>query len=244
MFGVADALDRLINGRGARVFYAADGEEADLSTAVAQFTAVAQGFGDQVQLENTRADVRGALVARVLDGYAAGSVPYGWARVPDESTRRTLRDGRVKVKKWIRVSPDAAPIVARIFSDYADGAGIKQIAVTLPTEGVPSPGRGGWTVAIVWQILRREEYRGVILYGRRRGKRVGDRRVSLPATTPPVRVEAPHLRIVDDVTFARVRARIATRAATRPTKPAVRPRGEGPPIEILRCGGALKSHRV
>src|SRR5439155_26872682 len=48
---------------------------------------------------------------------------------------------------------------------YAQGHGFRRIAVLLGNEKVPAPTAKGWAVSAVREILHRELYNGVIVYG-------------------------------------------------------------------------------
>jgi len=69
------------------------------------------------------------------------------------------------------INPAEAKVVKDIFQRYADGAGFKQIAHALNAKKLPSPrpqrGRPqGWESSTVRAVLKRDLYRGVIVYNK------------------------------------------------------------------------------
>ncbi len=226
--------------RGVRVCYA-DGTEETFKSAIDSVMAVIKGFGAAHELERIKGRVRDALRERVRDGYAAGAVVYGWTTVPDEATRRVRRDQTIAFKKRIVVDTHAAPIVRRVWAEYADGKGLKAIAVGLTRDSILSPAGKAWSVPAIWALLRREEYRGVIVYGRAKTERRGDKRIRFESDAPVIRIERPDLRIVDDHTWERVQERIATRRK----QPGGRRPVKYPLVGILKCPlckGAMVAH--
>jgi hypothetical protein len=140
----------------------------------------------------------------------------------------------------------------KIFERYADGDGHKRIVKELNRRGIPSPrsgkrGTGSWAPNAVREMLRRTRYIGVIEYGRqKKGYKSGTKVRTQRPEAEIARIDAPHLRIVDDVLWRRVEARFAKVA-----------RGEvkrGPPTRHLlsgiarcaECGGPLTvtNHRL
>lgn len=69
----------------------------------------------------------------MLAGYATGSVPYGYRTRPELDAR-----GR-EIGKQIEIVEDAAKIVIRILTEFANGRGPSAIARMLNREGIPSP---------------------------------------------------------------------------------------------------------
>jgi DNA invertase Pin-like site-specific DNA recombinase len=63
-----------------------------------------------------------------------------------------------------------AEIIRRIFREYARGLGFKRIASALNRDRVPGPRGpvGGWRVSGIREMLRRELYHGVIVWGQTR----------------------------------------------------------------------------
>lgn len=103
------------------------------------------------------------------------------------------------------INPTESKVVRDIYQRYADGEGFKQIAHALNAQKVPSPrpqrGRpAGWEPSTVRAVLKRDLYRGAIVYNKTKkrdtdGSRQRGRQPKKPESEW-VRVEAPQLRIV------------------------------------------------
>lgn len=76
--------------------------------------------------------------------YKLGYVPYGYS----------WEDGEIKV------NPEQAEIVKRIFSELLSGKGTEVIAKELNTEQVPTKKGGRWTSTSIRDILANEKYTG------------------------------------------------------------------------------------
>ena len=138
-----------------------------------------------------------ALRRKAAAGHVAGGRVLGYDNV------RQGEGGPV-----VRVVNEAeANIVRRIFTMAAEGKGLLRIAKTLNAEGIKNPtgqsrngtakSAGLWSSTGVREILHRDLYRGVVVYGKtrneyRRGKRV---RVEGEA---PITLDRPELRIISD----------------------------------------------
>lgn len=84
-------------------------------------------------------------------GYAGGWLPYGY----------TVSGALSKAVPVI--DEVGAAVVRRIFSDYAKGSSMGQIAEGLNSEAVPTVGGGAWTRPAVRAILANEFYTGRVL---------------------------------------------------------------------------------
>lgn len=76
--------------------------------------------------------------------YKLGYVPYGYS----------WKDGEIKV------NPEQAEIVKRIFSELLSGKGTEVIAKVLNTEQIPTKKGGRWTSTSIRDILANEKYTG------------------------------------------------------------------------------------
>ena len=108
-----------------------------------------------------------------------------------------------------------AGIIRRLFTAYAEGAGLVRIAHALNTDAISSPrgGSGSWTPSAVREMLRRPLYKGVVIWNKtqkitRRGTKGQRRRPEHEWLERP----APHLAIVDENLWQRVHARLRDRA--------------------------------
>lgn len=103
--------------------------------------------------------------------HLGGRPPYGYLLA--DAGEHPNPKKRALGQRLHRLEPDpvTAPVVRRIFEMFAAGQGLKAIATTLTTEGVPSPSahdpgrnphrdRRGWAHSAVRNILRNEKYLG------------------------------------------------------------------------------------
>jgi site-specific DNA recombinase len=101
---------------------------------------------------------RGRLYRARAGEPVAWNVPYGYRRL----ARTAAAPARLEV-----FEPEAA-IVRRIFDDYvAGGHSMRQIALRLYDEGVPSPlGKPMWRYTTISRLLRDRAYVGTLFYNR------------------------------------------------------------------------------
>jgi DNA invertase Pin-like site-specific DNA recombinase len=108
------------------------------------------------------------------------------------------------------VNPRQAEVIRRIFSLYAEGAGLGTIADRLNRDAVPGPRGRTWAFTALREMIRNETYRGVIVWNRlekiaRRGKAKVRR---LRPKNEWKRIEVAALRVVDEDLWQRVQSRI------------------------------------
>src|SRR5437667_1713203 len=107
----------------------------------------------------------------------------------EKASRGEIADGRVLGYRTVgeakarrrEIDPAQAEIVRRIFNLCAEGKGLLKIAKTLNAKGVPNPtgqSRKGstksaayWSTTGIREVLHRDLYRGVVVYGRTRNLR-------------------------------------------------------------------------
>lgn len=160
--------------------------------------------------------VRRGQTGRALAGSAPGGLGYGYRVV-----KRYDAKGE-PVRGLREIDPDTAPIVRRIFTEFAAGGSPRSIAAGLNREGVPSPQGGQWNASTICGnkarasgILWNEAYAGLLVYNRTRFARDPDtgKRLSRPNPRDQWTVaETPELRIVDKATWDAARARQAARS--------------------------------
>jgi site-specific DNA recombinase len=102
---------------------------------------------------------------------------------------------------------------------YADGLGLVKIAKALNRERIAPP-RGnhlGWAPTAIREILRRELYRGVIVWNRsQKTVRSGTKRQRKRPEGEWLRIEAPELRIIEEAMWRAVEGRRQTAAVAFP----------------------------
>ncbi len=137
---------------------------------------------------------------------------YGYRNVGDPKQRRR------------EIVPKEAAVVKRIFELSADGRGLLKIVKILNGEKIPSPTGRGWATTGVREMLKRDLYRGISVYGKTRWEwRDGGKfKVAVPGKEWR-RVPAPELRIISDKLWKAVQDR---QELTRETFPGRGKRGE------------------
>ena len=186
-----------------------------------------------------------ALMVKARSGYNAGGSCYGYDNVP-------ILEGSVKKRTEYRVNERQAEVVREIFAWYAGGSGLRTIVRRLNERGEPSAhagkkrGTGSWSQSAVRSMLRRERYRGVVVYGQmKKTYRRGTKAREVRPASQVVRVEVPHLRIVPEDLWLAVEARCADEAHTATTR-----KGGRPPKYMLtglarcaECGGPIHARK-
>jgi site-specific DNA recombinase len=194
------------------VWYYLDDRRAAMDSALGKVMASLSGFASESEREQARARTYDALARKAKAGHVAGGIVYGYVnvRVDGHVERQILERG--------------AAAVRHIFELYASGTGLRTIAKTLTAEGAPPPTprqrdrRPGWGPAALREILRRELYRGEVVWNRRKKTDRGGRTkvCVIRPETDLVRVADERLRIIDDGLWQRCQARPAALAATKP----------------------------
>jgi site-specific DNA recombinase len=147
------------------------------------------------------------LEGRIREGKSAGGLCYGYDLVPGETGARTIDEAE-------------APVVRRIFEEYAAGRSPRKIAMRLNKEGVPGPfGRPWRDTAIRGHVIRgtgilnNELYIGIRVWNRLRYVKdpvSGRRRSRLNPPDLWIVTKVPDLRIVDDALWDAVKRRQTT----------------------------------
>ncbi|MGE0675398.1 MAG: recombinase family protein, partial [Methylibium sp.] len=110
-------------------------------------------------------------------------------------------------------------MVSRVFREYADGKSPRRIAADLNAQNVPSPEGGTWShtsirgqIARGTGLLNTTTYVGLLVWNRCsfvRDPDSGKRLARINPTSEWVTQAVPHLRIVDQELWDRVKARQA-----------------------------------
>jgi site-specific DNA recombinase len=143
---------------------------------------------------------------RFLKGKAPGGISYGYLPV-------------LRAKGDRQIDPDTAPILRRIFEEYASGISPTAIAFALNAEGMPSPRGGDWSPSTLngnrkrgTGILNNELYVGIMVWNRQKFKREPTTEMRIPRFNDDAevqRVAVEHLRVIDQDLWDRVKARQA-----------------------------------
>src|SRR5262245_54613355 len=154
-----------ITDAGVRVFFYLTDQERTLATATDKVMFSLTAFAAEMEREKARQRTHDALMRKAKSGHVTGGVVFGFTNQP-------VMDGGRRVHVERVIDAREAGVVRRIFTLAAEGWGVKRIAAALNREGAPAPlprrhGRPrGWAPSSVRAVLRRDLYRGVILWNR------------------------------------------------------------------------------
>jgi DNA invertase Pin-like site-specific DNA recombinase len=231
---VQDLVDAGVHLR----YYYTD-EEVVLDGAMPKFMMSARLFQAELEREKISQRTHEHLMTKARRGLNVGGRVYGYDNVE-------IKEGERRLRVEYRVNAEQAAIIVRIFREYAEGKGLRAIAKALNAKGVLAPRAGRpWSPVCIWEMLRRERYRGAIIWGQRektyrKGTKV---RIARPECEW-IRIDAPHLRIVDDAHWnAVVRRMEQTKRFTGRTGP----RGPAPKYLLsglarcASCGGPMQA---
>jgi hypothetical protein len=202
----------------------------------------ARNFAAELEREKIAQRTHEHLLVKALKGLNVGGRVYGYDNVE-------VKDGEVRKHVEYAINLEQAPTVVDIFQRYARGEGLRLIAKSLNAQGIPSPrsgkrGTGSWAPSALWGILRRPRYVGVIEWNHfektyRKGTKVRVEREKHEW----LRIEAPHLRIVNDELWAAAHAQMRPRDAASTGR---KNKAGRPPRYLLTgitrcvvCGGPL-----
>jgi DNA invertase Pin-like site-specific DNA recombinase len=191
--------------RGVKVFTLADGEANEMHVGI-------KGLMSALFLKDLAQKTRRGQAGIVKEGRSANGKSYGYNLAPDKSGQLAINEAE-------------AAVVRRIFDEYARGLGPRAIIKRLNTDGIPSPrGDGSWTISTLLGdrasgrgMLGNRLYHGELVYGRFRylkDPETGKRRRKKAPPSEWVTHSVPHLRLVDEETWAKVQALRDDRAGT------------------------------
>jgi hypothetical protein len=172
---------------------------------------MAKNFAAEIEREKTSQRTHEALKVKARKGKNVGGRCYGYDNVRGpEGTDYVINEEQAKVVRWV-------------YESYAEGNGLKWIVKQPNGRGTPSPqagkrGTGSWAPTVIRPMLRRERYRGVLSWGEmektyKLGTKIRVHRS--PDDEDRIRVEIPHLRIIDDDLWFAVQARVAGRTKSK-----------------------------
>lgn len=225
---------------GCKLVYYATGEEVRADDATARLVLTVRNFSAELEREKIASRTREHLERKARRGLVAGGVVFGYDNAPAPDGL-----GRIRV-----INAEQAAIVVELFERYAAGNGLRALAKLLNARGVPSPragkrGTSSWAPSSIGPMLRRDLYRGVLVWGRREKVYRGGtkKRIARPECGWTV-VEVPELRIVSDELWTAVQGREARRARITGSKA----RGAKPKYMLsglarcAECGGPMHVH--
>lgn len=175
------------------------------------------GIVNSMFLKNLATSVKRGRDARVREGLIPGKPAYGYRLVP----------GKPGVRE---IDPAQAAIVCRIFEEYATGVSTRTICERLMAEDIPGPrGAKSWnhqkliTGGAFGGLLGNNLYIGKLIWNAHyqiknpeTGKRNNRR-----STEPPIEVDVPHLRIIEQDLWDRAQAMREARRTAKVQGPRV-----------------------
>jgi site-specific DNA recombinase len=209
---VSYALKQLVTA-GVRVFSYLTDTERTLNSPIEKAMLALQTMADEMEREKARQRTGDAMVRKARAGHVTGGCCFGYRNVEVVGA-----DGR---RSHVERTVDAqqAAVISRIFRLCADGYGMKAIAKILNDDGALSPraqrGRSHtWAPASVREVLFRPSYRGEIVWNATKKRdRWGQQHQTARPESEWIRVDAPHLRIVEEGLWTAAHARLATARA-------------------------------
>ena len=167
-------------------------------------------------LRNLAEKTHRGLEGRVKAGKSAGGISYGY-----QLDRQPLQDGTFTTGDRV-INDTEAAIVRRIFTEYDQGKSARSIAIGLNKDGIAPPRSGGkgsrtWSFSTIsgnWKrgtgILNNDLYRGLLVWNRQRYIKdpdSGKRQARMNPEADWITEEVPHLRIINDALWTRVKQR-------------------------------------
>ncbi len=151
----AATLRRLYNA-GVALHYYQERREVNLGDAVGRFMEQVRGFGSEFYRESLTRHMVDALKLKARAGHVHGGRVFGY-----DNCRVNGHVERV-------INPDEARVVIRIFTRYAEGAGLRTIAKELNRERLPAPrpskgGPAGWSAITIRDLIKRRLYIGEVV---------------------------------------------------------------------------------
>jgi site-specific DNA recombinase len=201
--------------------YSGTGKRVDVESFEGEMMTFMRARFAQQEREQGRKRTRDAMRRKAEQGYVTGGRTFGYNNVgPKGQTTRVPNDAE-------------AAVVREIYQRYADGEGLRTIALSLNNRQAPCPraqqGRpDGWTHISVRDVLQRPVYRGDVVWGRTTSVEGRELKKARPNTTREtgqipqseehwIRREIPEQRLIGPELAARVDARFATwRKRTEP----------------------------
>ena len=205
------------------------------------------GTMNALQLRETGRKTRRGLQGVVRSGRHTGGHVYGY------KIRRELDAIGEPIRGLRDIVPDEAKVVREIFRRYAAGQSPRTIVSDLNMRGIPSPRGGSWNASTINGnaergngVIHNEFYRGILVFGRQtwvKDRRTGKRQARTADPSEILRSEVPHLRIISEDLWSKVRDRYEENKLSPRTSS---PRGSVRPRHLLSgkltcgvCGGPM-----
>jgi site-specific DNA recombinase len=221
---------------GLRVIFESQGIDTDSEQSDVQMTV--HGLVDSLYVKELAKKTHRGLESCALRGLHTGGRCYGYSAVAV---------GKGESKRLV-IKETEAVVVKEIFELFAAGISLKKIAKSLNAKCVPSPrsrstGRGTWCPTAIRAMLKRELYKGEIVWNRSKFLKVPgtNKRQSRPRPeSERKRFSAPELTVVSQDLWNRVQSRFKSAGGLKgQRKPGLLPRFLTSPYlfsGLLKCG--------
>jgi DNA invertase Pin-like site-specific DNA recombinase len=242
--GEQDRIVKRIEHRRIRIIGIGDGYDSQAKGR--KVMAIARGMVNEIYLDDLRFKTHRGLAGQVENGLHAGGLSFGYRSLVAGVNARGEPTGHK-----LEIDEARAPWVRWIFEHYAEGWSCQRIAAELNQLRAPAPRGGTWCVSAIYGsphkgsgIVNNELYVGRYVWNRSqwiKDPETGRRqRIDRPADEWKVDAR-PHLRIIDDALWGRVRARMnATRLNGGRKGKGASPRTLfGGLMTCGECGGAI-----
>ncbi|MBX3305636.1 MAG: recombinase family protein [Nitrospira sp.] len=200
------ALKQIIDA-GVRLFFYLEDRERTLDSAMDKVMLSLVNFSSEMERERAKQRTYDAMRRKALAGHVTGGCVFGY-----DNQEVCASDGSRQHVVYV-INEREANVVRQIFTMYANGLGFHGIAKRLNNEGVPPPRQGscGWAGSAIREMLYRPLYRGQIVWNAlEKIVRGGTKKRRRRDEKDWIRVDAPHLCIIDPVLWEAVQARLAS----------------------------------
>lgn len=234
-----ESVVRRMEHRGIRIIGLADGYDSQHQGR--KVMRGVRGLINELYLDDLRHKTQRGMHGQVDRGYIAGGKSYGYDITKDETgSRYVINEAEAHWVRWI-------------FQQVAHGRPFRHIAYDLNAKGVPSPRGNSWSVSALYGspakgsgMVNNELYVGHYVWNRSQWLKDPDtgRRQRVERPRHEWReVDLPELRIVDQNTWERVRARVDAGRGDDGKKRSVRPRSAllSGILRCPHCSGPLNS---
>ncbi len=192
---------------GVSVWSYLDDKQLVLDTPVDKIMLSLTAFADELERHKAQLRTYDALLKKAKAGHATGNRCYGY-------DNREIKVGDLRSHVERTINESEAEVIREIFRMAAAGLGITKIAKQLNSRGISGP-RGPWAPSSVREILYRDLYRGLLVWGKiKKRDKWGQRRYLDRPQDEWTVVKMPHLRIVDDELWRAVHQRLAASRST------------------------------
>ena len=201
------ALKQLIDA-GVRLFFYLENRERTIDSAMDKFTLSMTSLFSEMEREKCKQRTYDAMLRKAKAGHVTGGRVFGY-----DNQEVLSSDGSRQHVVYV-INEREANVVRRLFAMYASGLGTHGIARRLNAEGVPAARQSprGWAGSAIREMLYRPLYRGQIVWNAlEKIVRGGTTRRRRRDEKDWIRIDAPHLRIIEPALWEVVQARLMSR---------------------------------